>query len=383
MRRLRAYQQILGISENPFPDSAIADRSDMTHFDPMVHPELPERMARVFLGPNAARAPKVTFLWSLGSGAEARGYGKSAYLIWMANGINADFGASFLRLCEATAPPQLVVAAYASFSTVDGALSLSGVLFNATRDFVTRYASLIQDLKNRWDQTGRSKADLFESARQASAAALESHDWSFLRYLVYSGKEQWQTFLDQKGLWHRQRWGRRVFTTLVGFLSALGVGRVLLVIDQLEDFTGIGLSYRHYRDFQRIADICVADPLFRGRLQITIALHPRAQFVMQCCWMADLLGPLPQVNDDKRCIIIGPVQLSGLQRLVKAHLSRVRLDGSDGIAPFSPEALDKLSQLTSGRPGVAIRALHELIEIAVDRSATKIDAQMVDDLFSS
>src|SRR5439155_24841930 len=89
-RRAALYREVLGILANPFPDTAIANLERRSVFDPYVHPDLPQRMARVFLGVDRRKAPKVTFLWSLGAGPEARGYGKSAYLMWLTEAINSD-----------------------------------------------------------------------------------------------------------------------------------------------------------------------------------------------------------------------------------------------------------------------------------------------------
>ena len=63
-------------------------QSDMRHFDPVLHPDLPEKMARTLVGPDRRKMAKVNFVWSLGQ-RDARGYGKSAYMMWMAKAINS------------------------------------------------------------------------------------------------------------------------------------------------------------------------------------------------------------------------------------------------------------------------------------------------------
>ena len=83
----------------------------------------------------------------------------------------------------------------------------------------------------------------------------------------------WKHIAGAHGLWHKQRWGRSLFGGLVGFLRALGITRIVLLVDQVEDFAdGWWASPRHYRDFGRLAEICVDDPLFRDCLQVVLTM---------------------------------------------------------------------------------------------------------------
>jgi hypothetical protein len=82
----------LGSLEEPVPDHAIASAGDTQQlFYENLYPGIGSKMARAFLGSDGS-APKVAFLWSLGQGDEARGYGKTRHLLWFAARVNDDFG---------------------------------------------------------------------------------------------------------------------------------------------------------------------------------------------------------------------------------------------------------------------------------------------------
>src|SRR5690606_2972795 len=117
-----------GLSGNPFPDHAIASAGD--HHEPFydqLYPGVGTRMARAFLGTNG-KAPRVAFLWSLGYGEEARGYGKTRHLLWFAERVNHDLGRGVMKLAGRSSDSESLLAAYAAFSTVEG-VSLSNFLF--------------------------------------------------------------------------------------------------------------------------------------------------------------------------------------------------------------------------------------------------------------
>lgn len=377
MRRIKLYQNLLGLAHNPFPDHAIAGPDQDMAFDPSVHPDLPERMARVFLGADRSTAPKVNFLWSLGSGDEARGYGKSAYMRWMARAINEDLGASVLRMAGAAPKPDKAVAAYASFSTVD-VLSLSGVLYGATHDFIRLNRDLILTLRR---QAAGAGTDIYSEAQEIAALGLGETDPYLLRELSLGTPADWEQVFAYYRTWHRQRYGRRVFGALTAFMRAVGISRVLVMIDQLEDFTGFWLSGKHFRDFSRLAEICAEDQLFSDVLQVVLAQHPRAQIIVEACWVSSKLGPLPDVSDGRRCIVIPGLDAGGMLSLVRRYLDQAREDSEGDLSPFTEEAVERVRILSKGRPGSAIANFHILIEAALDEGRRTINADFVDGVF--
>ena len=286
-----------------------------------------------------------------------------------------------LRFCNAEAPHDRLLAAYSSFSTVDGALSLSGVLFNAVRNLLTEYPAVLEELRHAALET-RSKPALLADATRLGEAATEAINQPMLNQLVYSQVEQWVNFPNALRAWHRQRWGRSLFGSLVSFLKALGVTRIVLLIDQLEDFTTTSPGPRLNRDFARIGELCQDDLLFRDVIQLVIALHPRAQFRALHSWPAEKLGPLPSLNDMKSCVVIPPLTADGIEKLVSNYLSGVRDRPSDGTQPFTPGALRRIHDVCAGRPGAVIQLLHNLIEQAVDENCSRIDEGAVEGIVS-
>src|SRR5262245_57564125 len=108
-RRAISYKRLFNLSGNPFPQHAIATATTVDPFDPSLHPHIPELLARVFLGPAARREGGIRFLWSLGQGNGARGFGKTSYLQWFTRRIRNDHGSEFLSLCGGN-PQECIVA---------------------------------------------------------------------------------------------------------------------------------------------------------------------------------------------------------------------------------------------------------------------------------
>ena len=113
---------------------------------------------------------------------------------------------------------------------------------------------------------------------------------------------------------------------------------------------------------------------------MVIALHPRAQFRALVSWPTDKLGALPALSDSLRCVVISGLSQSGIERLVTNYLSNVRTRPGTGFAPFSSGALEQVREDSGGRPGDAIRLLHDLVEYAVDQNLSQIGKEQVEEL---
>src|SRR5262249_11800632 len=149
-------------------------------------------------------------------------------------------------------------------------------------------------------------------ARQAGAG----YRSDFLWRLVYQERMQWRSYLSYRlRPWHQVRWGRELFASLFGLLHALGMSRFVLCVDQVEDFASWDTAnYKLARDVGRLAQLCAYDPLFAGRLQVVLTMHPRAQRVLQSHWNAQRIGQL--VHDDReRCVLLGPLKLEQLEQM--------------------------------------------------------------------
>src|SRR5436853_3211567 len=90
------------LEQNPFPASAIAqwgssdERENGSLYNADVVPkEYAEAIGKFVVGPIDSGS-KFHFLWSLGEGEEARGFGKTVLLFHLAREINKDLGRQLL-----------------------------------------------------------------------------------------------------------------------------------------------------------------------------------------------------------------------------------------------------------------------------------------------
>src|SRR5437870_3181968 len=99
MARAKTFiKETYSLEQNPFPASAIAqwgssdERENGSLYDTdVVSKEYAEAIAKFVVGP-VDSGSKFHFLWSLGEGEEARGFGKTVLLGHVAREINSDLG---------------------------------------------------------------------------------------------------------------------------------------------------------------------------------------------------------------------------------------------------------------------------------------------------
>src|SRR5437879_4602213 len=104
MARPKAFiRETYTLEQNPFPASAIAqwgssdERENGSLYDADVVPkEYAEAIAKFVVGP-VDSGSKFHFLWSLGEGEEARGFGKTVLLRHLSRAINTDLGRELLE----------------------------------------------------------------------------------------------------------------------------------------------------------------------------------------------------------------------------------------------------------------------------------------------
>src|SRR3954447_7442576 len=136
MPRVRSFlQDAYSLAQNPFPATAIAqwgssdERENGLLFNSDVSPrEYEEAVDKFIVGPIDSGS-KFHFLWSLGAGEEARGFGKTVLLRHISRAINADLGRELLEkhgFDEEEARNTPVLAAMGTFNKTD-ITSLSAV----------------------------------------------------------------------------------------------------------------------------------------------------------------------------------------------------------------------------------------------------------------
>jgi hypothetical protein len=380
MARLpKVYRRLWGLSGNPFPDHAIASAGDRQQpFYEHLHPGIGSKMARAFLGVNGL-APKVAFLWSLGHGEEARGYGKTRHLLWFASRVNHDLGLSAARSAGRTNNAEISLAAYASFSTIEG-LSLSNLLFDVARDLARSQGDKLVSLRDAEFKKGRTSDDIYESAEKRIRKAGE--DWSpgLLTYLSSCEPKDWLEYLDGFSQWHKVRYGRQMLRALIAFLRELGIERLLVLVDQVEDFASyITPAYKLQRDFQRLAYLCSADSLLSAHVTFVLTMHPRAARILSSYWPESELGPVTADGTAENVVLLGAMSTSRFVALVKAYLDSVRIEPSrDPLRPFNEETIDFVHKCERGRPGHCLQRLYFLLDLAAAEGVENIETQFVE-----
>jgi hypothetical protein len=377
MRYSKLYRELWALSGNPFPDHAIAAAGDKSApFYNDLYPGVEKRMARAFLGSSGA-PPTVAFLWSLGEGDEARGYGKTRHLLWFADRVNTDFGrrAQTLAGRESNAAP--LIATYAAFSSIEG-LSLSNLLFDVVRDLIGARGAMLANARNAVIESGRTPAQVHAAAEHMLQASGER--WSApLLYLLCNGDpKEWIEYLDNRYVfsqWHRVRYGRELLRSALAFIRQLRIERLLVLVDQLEDFANRSTpSYKLRRDFPRLAYLCSIEPLFRRRLTFVLTMHPRAARALNPYWPDGALGPLRSDESASNVLVLGGMTIARFKELVTRYLDSVRPSESrSSLAPFTDSTIELVHEIDRGRPGYCLQRLHFLLDAAAREGCHSID----------
>jgi hypothetical protein len=363
-RLTKVYRTLWGLSGNPFPDHAIASAGDEEQpFYDQLHPGIVAKMARAFVGINGA-VPRVGFLWSLGYGEEARGYGKTRHLLWFAGRVNEDFGKRVAKLAGREEAERLL-AAYAAFSTVEG-LSLSNLLFDMALNLVRSQADRLQALRSEEFKKGKTSDDIYEGA--AKRLRRSEEDWSpgLLRSLCSYEPADWVAYLEGFYQWHKVRYGRQMLRSAVAFLNEVGVDRLLVLVDQVEDFASYHTpTYKLQRDFARLALLCREDRALRNRVTFVLTMHPRASLILSRYWSEADLGPISVSEDADNVVMLGAMPKARFTSLVRTYLDAVRVEPCpDPLKPFTETTIAYIHEHERGRPGFCLQKLFFLMEHA-------------------
>lgn len=369
-RIAKAYRTLWGLSGNPFPDHAIASAGD--HHQPFydqLYPGVGTKMARAFLGTNGA-APRVAFLWSLGYGEEARGYGKTRHLLWFAERVNDDLGRQVSKLAGRDSDSEKLLAAYAAFNTAQG-VSLSNLLFDVALHLARSLGPKLIDLRAAAFATGRTADDLFERAENRLTKSEESWDYSLLRSLADGEPKAWIEYLESFGQWHKVRYGREMLRSVVAFLKELGIDRLVVLVDQVEDFASNNTpTYKLQRDFHRLEYLFSSDTLLRNRITFVMTMHPRAGYILSRYWS----GSVSPDDGAENVIVLGAMTKNRFATLVTAYLDSVRVEPTrHPLMPFAEETINFIHEHERGRPGYCLQRLFYLLDLAAAEGMKEID----------
>jgi hypothetical protein len=226
---------------------------------------------------------------------------------------------------------------------------------------------------------------LYRAAQELIESADESWCTGLLWCLCYASPDECLSYVNSEyifGQWHKVRYGQKLLRSLVAFLRVLGIDRVLILVDQVEDFaTWRTPSYKLRRDLPRLAYLCAADALLRDKITFVLTMHPHAARVLSWYWPADTLGPMNANGAHGNVVRLSSVTVPRFLNMVGMYLASVRsIPTNDPLHPFTAEALRYVCEREQGRPGYCLNKLHRLLEAAVDQAIMRIDRDQASNL---
>jgi hypothetical protein len=200
----------------------------------------------------------------------------------------------------------------------------------------------LADLRAAAFASGRTANDLYEAA--ASRLRRSEADWfpELLRVLSFKGPTAWIEYLEGFWQWHKVRYGRAILRTTVAFLSEVAIDRLLILVDQVEDFASFGTpTYKLQRDFHRLALLCSEDRVLRDSVTFVLTMHPRAARILSRYWSSSVLGPVRAGEGAENVVQLGAMNKNRFVSLVETYLDSVRIVSSqDRLKPFRHEAIE-------------------------------------------
>jgi hypothetical protein len=172
--------------------------------------------------------------------------------------------------------------------------------------------------------------------------------------------------------------GFDLLSSVLIIAKAGGVQRVLLFIDQVEDFASSDTpKKRRSLEVERFRDIAVETQPFGQMVSYVLTMHPAAARSVEEYWS---LARLPKIDhllkqNERITVILRPLKRTeDAEKLLSVYMSHFRQKGSafDGLHPFDRGALSVLMDVSGGRPGNMLKLAHDLIEEGARNGWTKI-----------
>jgi hypothetical protein len=404
MARPKAFiRDTYGLEQNPFPALPIAqlgnsdERENGTLYDTdVISKEYSEAIEKFVVGP-VDSGSKFHFLWSLGEGDEARGFGKTVLLAHIARLVNADLGYKVLTENEfdkEEAAENRVLAAMGTFDKI-GATGLSAVSLEQVRHlaqkdpdtgkspFEVLREQFVRDLGDKVSSSGEDRADVEaeeirervkETSLSLGGKTLGSPDRQLLDHFANADWRGMASFLKDE----QAKNGFDLLSSALIIARAGGVKRVLLFVDQVEDFASSDTpKKRRSLEVERFRDIAVETQPFGQMVSYVLTMHPAAARSIEEYWS---LARLPKIDhllkqNERITVILRPLKRAEeAEKLLSVYMSRFRRKGSafDGLHPFDRGALSVLLDVSGGRPGRMLELAHSLIQEGAHNGWTKI-----------
>lgn len=393
-----------GLEQNPFPALAIAqwgssdERENGSLYSSEVVPkEYAEAIQKFVVGPIDSGS-KFHFLWSLGEGDEARGFGKTVLLGHIAREIDGDLGRHVLlanEFDEKEADDTPVLAAMGTFNKTDvtglAAVSLEQTRYLAQMDpssgkspfmvlrehFVRRLEKALPKTKAAKDRLDAEAEAIRDHTRETNLSlggkTLGSPDRRLLDHFANADWRALVTLLREAGT----KDGFELLSSSLIIARAAGVRRVLLFIDQVEDFASADTpKKRRSLEIERFRDVAVETQPFGEMASYVLTMHPAAARTVEEYWS---LARLPKMDhllrqNERITIILRPLKrLEDVEKLLLTYMNRSRRQGEfDPIHPFDRAAVGVLLDVSGGRPGHMLKLAHDLLEEGARHEWTRI-----------
>lgn len=394
-----------GLEHNPFPAEAIAvlggndDRENGRLFRPEIQTEqFDEAIGKFVLGA-IYNGQRFGALWSQSTvmDPDSRGYGKSVLLQYLSCYLNEDFGkAAFLKVGmeEGDAEENPVCALLASFDTA-ATKNLNSLFFSAVEygadfrlhdDDPALYERLYERLCTvaGTDDTMILSERCHDAYRALKGRTLGPPDEKFLAALCAGEARAVQDYLDEVTPQKRSRSGANFLGTMLLFIKAAGISKVMLFCDQLEDFASPQTPKKTRSvEVERFRDFIVELLPMADMISVVVTMHPRALASIEEFWqLADL--PSLRVDEANRHIVVVMPPLGTLdqaKRLLTAYLNAARRtpdDAAETLAPFTEDAVEELWTHSTKKPRDLLRKAHKMITFAAEENLEVIDAAVVD-----
>jgi hypothetical protein len=373
-------EEAWGLDQNPFPHAAISN--DTSPYSIEVFPsetaEFQQKIVRGALQGNR----QVGFLWSKGPGGDT-GYGKSALMRHTANEINAPDWGEDIQIATGMKPDRVtrLTAGFSELNT-NQRTGLYPVIFNAVLSMATganspllrAHASICEALDT--DSASAILTKLVETRLEVAPTSAplrpDVTDWFTER------PEELPTLLGGVTSTTQLRSGLDFLHFALIALSAAGVEKVFLMIDQLEDLaTNKALpASKRRREIGRIRDLLETEP-FARMLHQTFTFHATAARELDSFWEANRLPSFEDTPSNQAAVVVlrGMRDDDQVEALLKAWMGPRRNDVEvdDDLVPFDRSALSVLRQVSQGRPGDLLNKTNEVFDAGAQAQVGRID----------
>lgn len=405
---------LYGFKQNPFP------------FDPTVKPtstdyrengsvfleelrsdELEEFKSRIINS-----STKIGFLMDYAA-YKGRGIGKTAFLNYVKNLINADLGLSIskgqdvLYAVYVTPSPDKrernmsLIARNIYNSMLSSDLFL--IVFSRLRAFSGIIPdSVLDEITNNYRETIAN--DLWLKERGVYIDKLNKSVEDVLRgigidikfdYNNFMARNSYEVFLeaikiDQSDYIWKNKGCDFLFTTLVRLFKEAYFTHCIILLDEVEKI----VTYQNFAERHAFCDSLrnyfidgVSLNAIDGYYKILLTIHPNSQELLMPHWSAAGLNRFSELGGttaNQNTIFFQPIKNTDdiAVKLTQTYMVPARITGNNSISPFTEQALSEVMLRAGNIPGAFLRYMYMAVEKGIELGWKAIDKQEVSLLWS-